>query len=1050
MRKLLLTLAVLCGTVSAWAQTEKVTTINPEKWYQLKCIASDDAHGNGANVWLSDNGTAFAGKSATATFFKFESADGGKYYIKSNVSGKYVGASGTAVVQEETPATAWTVGTINEEGYVYISSSENNYLNNAGGTNNIQVKNHDGGVKSTNPCSLWYLTEYEPTPSSPTAESLLRISEGLLDTQENGQYKWTSPTLAAPAEGEFNKIRVTFLKTSNNEKPAGFPCVAIAEFYLYDKAGNLVPLAESNFSSNATQEGEGKMSEICDGATAKQDGEGDNDWYWHSQWSGTPSPYGYHYLEIDITDIDADLSEYQIGWVTRREQASPADVIISTGATTEEAAKNANIQMLPEVSTEIVKLYTIKSVRSKKFLAYDETQAKPQQISSVNDNAYWYFTQGADGKVVMHNLASGKVLGTNFEMADAGEWYVSPAEYRPGVVFSKTSDITQNNCIDDQEDHTTIGSWEHISSDNEGTTWLVEEVANASVDVPVLSLNNMKISSIGDAVTEIALDKWYILNNVGRGNYVSQEGNNWKMRATSNIVVGNLAEEKAGYLFKITKNGEYYNIMSGNGKFFQLGSNTASTSATPVNFEIALISGNNFYLFDKEHGYVADGQETGNSFVGWSTSAPTSAGGNDSYRILPVELFDVGEIGVLKEQLSEAITDAQTKYNNLKGYIGEGVGKYTAPADIETQFAAIAAFCEGIDANTTSAAINEKMAELEALVASVQLNMPVAGKFYRMNNDNKYITSGITSITEGDRIALSETNNDAASVYYYDGTHLLAYSTGLYMGLNGTDWTFEAVGSNDISAIEFIAAANGVVAKYNIKSGGRWLHRTNDYVNRCSNNTCGNAHNWSLEEVEWLPVPMNVEAGYATLYSPVALSTYNWKKDGHRVEAYTGVIDGEKLSLTRIDAEDGIIPANTPVVLKYVADAENGNVFLQVSDSEKAAIESDLKGTLADTYITDDSYVLSRIDGVVGFYKASMNQQDGASFLNNGFKAYLPATTAAESRFLVFNFGDDNATAIEGIEVENTADAVVYDLAGRRVQKAQKGLYIVNGKKVIK
>ncbi len=876
------------------------------------------------------------------------------------------------------------------------------------------------------------------------AQTSLRISDGLLATQENGQYKWTSPTLAAPTEGEFNKIRVTFLKTSNNEKPAGFPCVAIAEFYLYDKAGHAVALTADKFSSNATQSDEGKMSAICDGATAKQEGEGDYDWYWHSQWSGTASPYGYHYLEINVAELEADLSEYQIGWVTRREQASPADVIISTGATTEEAAKNANSKMLPEVSTEIVKLYTIKSVRSKKFLAYDETQAKPQQINSANNNAYWYFTQGADGKVVMHNLASGKVLGTTFEMADAGEWYVSPAVYRPGVVFSKTSDITQNNCIDDQSG--SIGSWQHVSGDNEGTTWLVEEVA--SVDVPVFSLNNMKINSIGEAVTEIALDKWYILNNVGRGNYVSQEGNNWKMRATSNIEAGNLAEEKAGYLFKITKNGEYYNIMSGNGKFFQLGSNSASTSATPVNFEIALISGsrNNFYLFDKEHGYVADGQETNYNFVGWSTSAPRSAGGNDSYRILPVELLDASEIIYLKEQLSEAIADAQEIYN----MIGQGVGKYTAPEGNVEQFAAIVTFCESIDGNTSIDDVNGKMTELENLIASVQLNMPVAGKFYRMHNDNKYITSGIT---DDGHIALSETKNDAASVYYYDGSHLLAYGTGLYMGLNGTDWTFEAVGSNDISAIEFIAAANGVVAKYNIKSGGRWLHRTNDYVNRCSSNTCGNAHNWSLEEVESLPVPMNVEAGYATLYSPVALSTYqNESTDAHRVEAYTGVIDGEKLSLTRIDAEDGIIPANTPVVLKYVADIENGNVFLQVSDSEKAAIESDLKGTLADTYITDNSYVLSRIDGVVGFYKATMNQLENTAFLTNGFKAYLPKSenTPDETRFFVFNFGDDTETAIEGIEAENTADAAVYDLAGRRVQKAQKGLYIVNGKKVIK
>ena len=860
------------------------------------------------------------------------------------------------------------------------------------------------------------------------AQTSLRISEGLLATQENTQYKWTSAKLTAPTEGEFNKIRVTFLKTSNNEKPAGFPCVAIAEFYLYDKNGNAVTLAAERFSSNATHVGEGSIAELCDGATSKQDGEGDNDWYWHSQWTGTPSPYGYHYLEINVAGLGADLSEYQIGWVTRRSQASPADVIISTGATTEEAAKNANSQMLPQVSTEIVKLYTIKSVRTKKFLAYDETKAKPQQISSAGENSYWYFTQGADGKVVMHNLASGKVLGTNFEMASEGEWYVSPAGYRPGVVFSKTDNITQDNCIDDQSG--SIGSWSHTSGDNEGTTWLVEEVTNASIDVPVLSLKNMKVSAIGAAVTEIEVNKWYILNNVGRGNYVSQEGNNWKMRPTDDVAVGNMAEDKAGYLFKITKNGEYYNIMSGNGKYFQLGENTASTSATPVNFEIALIAGNsnNFYIFDKDHGYAADGQETNNAFVGWSTSVPTNAGGNDSYKILPVELFDLGEIAVLKSELSEAITNAQNIIDN----IGEGVGKYTAPADIETQFAAIVAFCESIDENTDLNDINAKMAELEALVASVQLNMPVAGKFYRMHNDNKYITS---SVTNGGRIALSETSNDAASVYYYDGTHLLAYNTGLYMGLNASDWTFEAVGSTDISAIQFVAADNGAVAKYNIKSADRWLHRTDNYVNRCTYNTCGNAHNWTIEEVTELPLTIH-SSGYSTFSVPVD------------VEIPTGVTayyaesqDGENVKMLSIDSK---IPANTGVVIKG-----EGTVNFTITSDATVLDNNLLKPVIAAKAVTAEEgnqvFILTTVNETTGFYPLAAN-----SNTIGGHKSYLeiPATSSARLNIV----WDETVTGIDSIEgIEKTQNAEsIYNLAGQKLLKVQKGINIINGKLIVK
>ncbi|MBQ5728957.1 MAG: hypothetical protein IIV54_01030 [Bacteroidaceae bacterium] len=872
------------------------------------------------------------------------------------------------------------------------------------------------------------------------AQNSLRISEGLLTTQEGTQFTWTSGKLTLP-EGD-TKLRITFMKTSNNEKPAGFPCVAIAEFYLYDKDGNQVTLTEDKFSSNATHIGEGSIAELCDGATSQQDGEGVNDWYWHSQWSGTPSPYGYHYLEVDLTGLTADLSEYQIGWVTRRTQASPREVIISTGATTNEAAMNANREMLPEVSTEAVRLYTIKSVRSKKFLAYDESQAKPQQIETANNNCYWYFTNGADGKVVMHNVASGKVLGSNCELGTEGEWFVSPAGYRPGVVFSNNADVTTAySCIDDQSG--SIGPWHHGSGDNEGTTWLVEEATNASVDVPVLSLNRMKISSIGAATTELVLDKWYILNNVGRGNIVSQELNNWKVRARNSVADGDLATDKAGYLFKITKNGEYYNIMSGNGKFFQLGNNSASTSVSPVNFEIGKIADSQdiFYLFDKDHGYSADGQETNNGFVGWATSHPTSAGGNDSYRLLPVELFDL--VGALKTELA----DAKTMYASLPK--GEGVGKYTAPADIESQFGALEEFCEGINNNTSIAEINDKIAELEALKASVTLNMPVAGKFYRMNNDGYYITSGVT---DGGRIALSQTNNDAASVYYYDGSHLIAYGTGLYIGLNKDDWTFEAVGSNDISAIEFVAAANGAVAKYNIMSGGRWLHRTDNYVNRCSSNPADHpAHNWTITEVTWLPIPMNTTAGYATLISPVALSTYDWQSTTvHRVEAYVGKIEGDNFKMTRIDEEDGVIPANTPVVLKYVKGYEESKkaVFLEISSSEKEAVaeeNNDLRGTFADTYVTTEAYALGLVDGEVGFYTAKMT--DG-QWLNNGFKAYLPMPAGSNVQALRFNF-DGETTAIETVETEN-ANAPIYDLSGRRVLSTVKGgIYIQNGKKFI-
>ena len=168
---------------------------------------------------------------------------------------------------------------------------------------------------------------------------------------------------------------------------------------------------------------------------------------------------------------------------------------------------------------------------------------------------------------------------------------------------------------------------------------------------------------IGTAVTEVT-DGWYILNNVGRGNYVSEETTAMKMRATSSVVNGNAASEKAGYLFKITEVSDgKYNIQSGNGLYFSLGWNSSAISASPVEYEIIRLIGNstdNFCLYDVANKYAADGQETDNGFVGWSSTIPASAGGNDSYRLLPVTLKEASFV----ELVYNFVYEGNVKYTH--------------------------------------------------------------------------------------------------------------------------------------------------------------------------------------------------------------------------------------------------------------------------------------------------------------------------------------------------------------------------------------------------
>jgi hypothetical protein len=115
-----------------------------------------------------------------------------------------------------------------------------------------------------------------------------------------------------------------------------------------------------------------------------------------------------------------------------------------------------------------------------------------------------------------------------------------------------------------------------------------------------------------------------------------------------------------------------------------------------------------------------------------------------------------------------------------------------------------------------------------------------------------------------------------------------------------------------------------------------------------------------------------------------------------------------------------------------------------------------LDGSAVDTYVRGSAYVLANGANGVGLYKATLNKDENGNsgdshFKNNAGKAYLPASeVTSNSRFFVFDFGG-NETGIE--EIENgsmeTVKTAVYDLSGRRVQKAERGLFIVNGKKMV-
>ena len=127
------------------------------------------------------------------------------------------------------------------------------------------------------------------------------------------------------------------------------------------------------------------------------------------------------------------------------------------------------------------------------------------------------------------------------------------------------------------------------------------------------------------------------------------------------------------------------------------------------------------------------------------------------------------------------------------------------------------------------------------------------------------------------------------------------------------------------------------------------------------------------------------------------------------------------------------VPANTPVVLKGA-----GVKTAMVLDDAPAAPTNALAVSTGGTV---DGYVLSKKNSVVGFYK-----WNGGS-LTSG-KVYLPSSAVTSSSRDFIGFEGD----VTGInEVKNQKETVngIFDLQGRKVVTPSKGLYIVNGKKVV-
>ena len=189
------------------------------------------------------------------------------------------------------------------------------------------------------------------------------------------------------------------------------------------------------------------------------------------------------------------------------------------------------------------------------------------------------------------------------------------------------------------------------------------------------------------------------------------------------------------------------------------------------------------------------------------------------------------------------------------------------------------------------------------------------------------------------------------------------------------------------------------------------------------------------------------DAGMATLYLPFGAAVPD---ADFFVVATVKDISGTTANLKEI--RGGVIPAKTGVLIF----ANPGTYTLSLSStSSNESVESLMHGVLEDTSVKalaqqegKSIYVLSRgIKEYMGFKKAT---GDGTVKTIPAYRAYLPIGDSSEVNFITFSFGGDNTTGIDALR-DNTQEqqAEIFDLTGRKVTAPEKGIYIINGKKVL-
>ena len=198
----------------------------------------------------------------------------------------------------------------------------------------------------------------------------------------------------------------------------------------------------------------------------------------------------------------------------------------------------------------------------------------------------------------------------------------------------------------------------------------------------------------------------------------------------------------------------------------------------------------------------------------------------------------------------------------------------------------------------------------------------------------------------------------------------------------------------------------------------------------------GDTEYWVFEPAEEVTVSLNSDGGSPAAYFATFCAPFSYTVSG--ATAYSLEKNGEWLVPTEVEGE---VIAGTPVLLK----GSSATATLTIGSGYAATplTTTDLTGTyLATTIDGANDYVLGKGTSGVGFYHWGSNNLAAN-------RAYLTAANAAVKGYGIKWDEADGINVARVNNEEKNNEQLIFNLSGQRLNKLQKGVNIVNGKKAV-